>query len=139
MFPKNETNGGFRKIFENYKKMPFIFFCLSFSNSPSSLVVGCDETRGEQIIIMSNLLSPPVKKCRRLLTAVIEHWEALKGASIEAVQNTFLLREGKVTKKEGQWLVQVERTGVDILLEKLPWNYSILKLPWLNELIYTEW
>jgi len=76
---------------------------------------------------------------RLLLQRIVDYWEALKGASIEAVQNTFILREGKVTWKEDRWLLQVERMGADILLDRLPWSFSIIKLPWLNYLIYTEW
>ncbi|TKK69878.1 hypothetical protein FC093_07320 [Ilyomonas limi] len=79
------------------------------------------------------------EECRALLQSMVDYWDALKGASIEAVQNTFILREGKITLKEDHWLLQVERTGVDILLERLPWSYSTTKLPWLNQLIYTEW
>jgi hypothetical protein len=74
-----------------------------------------------------------------LLKTVIEYWGALKKASIEAVQTTFLIREGKITFKENHWLIQVERTGVDILLDRLPWGIGTIKLPWLKELIYVEW
>ncbi|MXV49677.1 hypothetical protein GS399_01735 [Pedobacter sp. HMF7647] len=74
-----------------------------------------------------------------LLKAVVDYWEALKGSSIEALQNTFLLREGKISFKDDHWLLNVERSGVDILLERLPWGIGTVKLPWLDELIYTEW
>jgi hypothetical protein len=74
-----------------------------------------------------------------LLKTVIEYWGALKNASIEAVQTTFLVREGKITFQENHWLIQVERTGVDILLDRLPWGIGTIKLPWLKELIYVEW
>ncbi|MDB5014955.1 MAG: hypothetical protein JWQ25_3157 [Daejeonella sp.] len=74
-----------------------------------------------------------------LLQSVIEYWTALKGASIEALQTTFFVREGKVTFKENHWLVQVERTGVDILLDRLPWGIGTIKLPWLKEIMYIEW
>lgn len=77
--------------------------------------------------------------CDDLLKAVIQHWEALKGAGIDALRNTFLLREGKISRKEDHWLVQVERTGADILLDRLPWGFSTIKLPWLAQLIHTEW
>jgi hypothetical protein len=74
-----------------------------------------------------------------LVKTVIEYWGALKKSSIEAVQTTFLVREGKITFKENHWLIQVERTGVDILLDRLPWGIGTIKLPWLKELIYVEW
>ena len=79
------------------------------------------------------------EECKILMQSLVDYWDALKGASIEAVQNTFILREGKMSWKEDHWLLQVERTGVDILLDKLPWSFSTIKLPWLDHLIYTEW
>ena len=79
------------------------------------------------------------EESRSLLQAVVNYWEALKGASIESMQNTFFLREGKITWKEDHWLLQVERTGFDILIERLPWGLGTIKFPWLQHLIFTEW
>ncbi len=79
------------------------------------------------------------EECKSLLQTVVNYWEALKGASIEALQNTFILRDGKIAWKEEYWLIQVERTGVDILTDRLPWGFNTIKLPWLDSLIYTEW
>ena len=79
------------------------------------------------------------EECLFLLQTIVNYWEVLKGASTESLQNTFILREGKITWLEDRWLVQVERTGVDILLERLPWSYATIKFPWLDHIIYTEW
>jgi hypothetical protein len=79
------------------------------------------------------------EECRLLLLTMVNYWDALKGASPEAVQNTFILREGKITWKEDFWLIQVERTGADILLDRLPWGFGTIKFPWLDQIIYTEW
>ncbi|ETZ22013.1 contractile injection system tape measure protein [Pedobacter sp. V48] len=79
------------------------------------------------------------EESKLLLRTVVSYWEALKGSSIDALQNTFFLREGKVTQKDNSWLIQVERTGVDILLDRLPWSIGTVKLPWLKEIIHTEW
>lgn len=74
-----------------------------------------------------------------LLQTIINHWGALKGPGIAALQNTFILREGKVTYKNDHWLIQVERSGFDVLLDRLPWGIGTIKLPWLKDLIYCEW
>jgi len=79
------------------------------------------------------------EESKLLLETVIKYWEALKGSSTEALQNTFFLRKGKITPKDNSWLMQVERTGVDILLDRLPWSIGTVKLPWLKEIIHTEW
>ena len=94
-----------------------------------------DELIPDDIIISEH----EKNECNSLLQSVIEYWTALKGASIEALQTTFITREGKIVFKENHWLIQVERTGVDILLDRLPWGIGTIKLPWLKALIYIEW
>nr|WP_232325405.1 contractile injection system tape measure protein [Pedobacter panaciterrae] len=79
------------------------------------------------------------EESKLLLQTVVSYWDALKGSSVEALQNTFFMREGKITQKDNSWLIQVERTGVDILLDRLPWSIGTIKLPWLKEIIHTEW
>lgn len=74
-----------------------------------------------------------------LLNSIIEYWTALRGCSMEALQTTFLMREGKITWKENTWLIQVERSGVDILVDRLPWGIGTFKLPWLKDFIFVEW
>jgi len=79
------------------------------------------------------------EESKLLLQTVVSYWDALKGSSIEALQNTFFQRQGKITPKDNSWLIQIERTGVDILLDRLPWSIGAIKLPWLKEIIHTEW
>jgi hypothetical protein len=78
-------------------------------------------------------------ECDELLTDVIHHWSILKNTSIEGLRETFLQRNGKVTKVENGWLLNVERKGVDILLNNLPWGIGTIKLPWTNEQLHVEW
>ena len=78
-------------------------------------------------------------ECDILLESVITNWDALKGSSIEAVRETFLTRNGKLSLKAGNYLLQVERQAVDVLMDRLPWGISTIKLPWMQQLIFTEW
>lgn len=79
------------------------------------------------------------RECDILLKTVVHYWEALKGASVDTVRESFLSRNGKLSMKEGNWLLQVERQTVDVLIDRLPWGISTVKLPWVDHLIYTEW
>ena len=79
------------------------------------------------------------EESKNLLATVVNYWTALKTSKPEALQQNFFLREGKISKKNENRLIQIERTGVDILLDKLPWSIGIIKLPWLSELIHVEW
>ncbi|MGB3465511.1 MAG: contractile injection system tape measure protein [Cyclobacteriaceae bacterium] len=74
-----------------------------------------------------------------LLQVVIDNWKVLKGTSPEGLRTTFLQREGHLRKDFGGWKMQVHRITMDVLLDRLPWSYSIIKLPWLTEMIYVEW
>jgi hypothetical protein len=79
--------------------------------------------------------------CHNLLEAVISHWKVLKRTSPAALRNTFLQREGILSREStaSQWKLTVERKSHDILLNRLPWGLSVVKLPWCNNMIYVQW
>jgi hypothetical protein len=80
-------------------------------------------------------------ECRQLLEAVIRNWPALKNTSPAGLQGAFLQRAGLLYWKEERraWLLRIERQSHDLLLERLPWSYSVLKLEWMAEMIQVEW
>ncbi len=79
-------------------------------------------------------------EAQKLLEAVVRYWEALKNTSPAGLQGNFLCREGKLMQKQdGDWLLQVERKSIDILLADLPWGISMVKLPWMPQLLWVEW
>ena len=77
----------------------------------------------------------------KLLQAVISHWTALKNTSVEGLRQGFLQRRGKLSfnKTDEYWKLQVEKSGIDILLDKLPWGFSYMQLPWMKCRLITEW
>ena len=74
-----------------------------------------------------------------LLKAVIDNWEKLKNTSADGLRETFLKRDGILTKKENGWLLRVERKTVDVLLDTIPWSFATLAFAWNNYIIFTEW
>ncbi len=75
-----------------------------------------------------------------LLEAVIGHWNVLRNTSPDGLRGTFLLRPGKVfLRDDDDWLLQVESSSVDILLNQLPWGISMIKLPWMDKMLWVEW
>jgi hypothetical protein len=77
-------------------------------------------------------------ECAQLLQAIANNWTALKSTSPEGIRDTFLVKEGLLNKGNG-WTLKIERTTVDMLIDKLPWGISIIKLPWCNDMLYVEW
>ena len=86
------------------------------------------------------LTTAELEESLALLEAVIRHWEALRNTSPDGLRGTFLLRSGKVSLRgDGDWLLQVESKGYDILLDQLPWGISMIKLPWMEKIMWVEW
>jgi len=74
-----------------------------------------------------------------LLQVVIEHWGALGAVSNASLQETFLQRDGKLYQTQNGWRLQIEKKTLDILLNQLPWNISIVKLQWMKEFVTIDW
>ncbi|MDZ7962275.1 MAG: contractile injection system tape measure protein [Aulosira sp. DedQUE10] len=79
-------------------------------------------------------------EAEHLLQTAINYWQALKSSSPDGLRQGFLQREGKLTRSsDGNWKLQVEQKSIDILLSRLPWGLSMVKLPWMEELLIVEW
>ncbi|MCU0435836.1 MAG: contractile injection system tape measure protein [Bacteroidia bacterium] len=74
-----------------------------------------------------------------LLDAMAEQWTSLRSPVGEAIRQNFLKRTAIIEKKDGAWLVRIQRNSFDILLDSLPWSISVIRLPWTSHLIQTEW
>ena len=94
----------------------------------------------ETVVSPDNCLTDTEKLLTtEVLEAVLTHWEVLKNTSIAGLQEAFLQREGKLTAVDGGWRLAVERKTIDILLDKLPWGVSMIKLPWMPDLLFVDW
>ena len=80
-----------------------------------------------------------LEEAANLLEAVIEQWEILKKSSATALREGFLQRKGKIFSKNDNLYLQVESGAIDMLLDHLPWNLSIIKLPWMKQVLRVEW
>lgn len=74
-----------------------------------------------------------------LLTAVIDRAAVLGELSIPGLRAAFLLRSGALTTRDGAWLLQVERQTHDALLDRFPWSWTWIKLPWMPDPLRVEW
>ncbi|OUL30747.1 hypothetical protein BV378_03320 [Nostoc sp. RF31YmG] len=75
-----------------------------------------------------------------LLQTVINYWEVLKSTSPDGLRDGFLQRAGKLTRSDdGNWKLQVEQQAIDILLSRLPWGLSMVKLAWMDDILIVEW
>ncbi|MGZ8538733.1 MAG: contractile injection system tape measure protein [Flavisolibacter sp.] len=99
----------------------------------------CGMEPEEAIIIIPSLPESFKKEADSLLQSVIEHWGILKNTSVNGLRESFLQREGKLSKYHDDWYLQVEQKPYDMLLEHLPWNISMIRLSWMQRVLRTEW
>jgi hypothetical protein len=85
------------------------------------------------------LAAAETKEAEELLHSVIAHWKALRNTSINGLREAFLKRDGILEKKEADWSLCMERKTADVLLESLPWGYSMISLPWNWYFLYVDW
>ena len=85
------------------------------------------------------ILAAERQECENLQRAVISHWSALKNTSIEGLRDSFLIRNGRLFRKDQSWFLHVESKPQDLLMEKLPWTLSMVRLSWMREPLHVEW
>ncbi|WP_299897942.1 contractile injection system tape measure protein [uncultured Aquimarina sp.] len=74
-----------------------------------------------------------------LVTAVIAKGPKWKNLSSDGFRASYLCRQGSLRTRDGHWLLQVKRETHDITLEKIPWGFHTIKLPWMQEILVVEW
>lgn len=78
-------------------------------------------------------------ECNALLKAVIAQAPILNDMSIQGFRSSFLLRTGILEVRDGAWLLRVERETYDLVLERFPWSFEWVKLPWMESPLQVEW
>ena len=74
-----------------------------------------------------------------LVTAAIAYWSSIGTTSIDGFRGNWLVREGILIEKEDAWELTVEKRAYDILLNKSPFSFSIIKFPWMDKPLHVTW
>jgi hypothetical protein len=85
------------------------------------------------------LLPGEIATCTELLDAVLGHWTALRNTTADGLREGFLVRNGKLEQTPKGIKLDMERLAQDVLLARLPWGCSTVKLPWLEPLLLVNW
>lgn len=118
------------------------------------LVTGQSDTE-EQHLVLNKLLcglatkhpvasglniSPAQKELGdSLIEAMISYWPAIGASTVDGFRGNWLVRQGSLTEEEVQWDLVVERRAYDILLQRAPFSYAVIKLPWMLKPLYVSW
>ncbi|MEC4678932.1 MAG: contractile injection system tape measure protein, partial [Nitrospirota bacterium] len=80
-----------------------------------------------------------IEAAEGLLQGMITNWKQIGKTSLQGFRESFLQREGVLHRKGDDWELQVEAKGFDILLDYIPWSFSVVKLPWMQGVIHVKW
>ncbi|TXI95112.1 MAG: hypothetical protein E6Q34_03595 [Burkholderiaceae bacterium] len=91
------------------------------------IVAGIDLSEHEKTVV------------EQMLNGVISHWSALGKTSIAGLRQTFLVREGQLRYDEESWQLRIPTSTFDMLLDRLPWSFSMIRLPWMRAPLHVKW
>ncbi|OQW80932.1 MAG: hypothetical protein BVN30_12270 [Proteobacteria bacterium ST_bin16] len=75
-----------------------------------------------------------------LISGMIQNWKTIGNTSISGLRETFLRRKGRLQLKEdGMWYLTVEPGVFDMLLDSLPWSFSVIKHSWMERAVHVTW
>ena len=74
-----------------------------------------------------------------MLRAIIEHWKKIGNTTPDGLRQSFLRRAGRMHLQDDAWYLNVERGTFDMLLDSLPWSFSIIKHPWMERAVHVNW
>lgn len=74
-----------------------------------------------------------------LLESMIASWSALGRTSIDGLRQSFLLRGGELELAGELWQLEVDDGPFDMLMDRLPWSFSIVKFTWMPLPLHVSW
>jgi hypothetical protein len=77
--------------------------------------------------------------CNQLLEEVLKHWKPSRNTSPQGLREAYLQRNGKLEHIYSGWHLTIEQKTLDILLSKLPWGISLIKFPWMPQMLTVTW
>jgi len=75
----------------------------------------------------------------QMLKVIFQRWDKLKNSTVEGFRDSFLKRQGILTRTGEGWNLRVDQRGYDVLLETIPWGFRFIKLSWMNEILTVQW
>lgn len=118
------------------------------------IVTGLTETE-ESLLVLNKILCGvdielPIKesidmdpKDKALIDGMIEssiaYWSSIGTTSVEGFRGNWLVRDGVLKEEAERWELTVEKRSYDILMQKSPFSFSIIKLPWMKKPLHVIW
>jgi hypothetical protein len=74
-----------------------------------------------------------------LIRGMIQNWQKIGQTSVTGFRESFLQRGGTLRLERDEWHLQVEPRAFDMLLDYIPWSFSVIKHAWMPQVVHVEW
>jgi len=74
-----------------------------------------------------------------LIQAAISHWPEIGDCSVDGFRGNWLVRDGILVELEDKWELTVEKRAYDILINRSPFAFSIMKYHWMDKPLHVIW
>ncbi|MFZ0599047.1 MAG: contractile injection system tape measure protein, partial [Flavobacterium sp.] len=74
-----------------------------------------------------------------LIDAAISHWPDIGDCSIDGFRGNWLVRDGSLVELEDKWELTVEKRAYDVLINRSPFAFSIIKYHWMEKPLHVIW
>jgi len=74
-----------------------------------------------------------------LINAAIGYWSAIGATSIAGFRGNWLVRDGLLIERDDKWELTVEKRAYDLLIDKSPFSFSIIKYQWMDKPLHVNW
>ena len=99
----------------------------------------CGLAISEPVALDIDLRAQERAAIEEMLEAIIAHWKAIGRTSIAGLRESFLQRGGRLVRGDESWQLRVESKCFDMLLDRLPWGYGMVKYPWMKRVLHVDW
>jgi hypothetical protein len=74
-----------------------------------------------------------------LIEAIISHWPSIGNCSVYGFRGNWLVRNGLLTENDDRWELTVEKRAYDLLINKSPFSFSVIRYPWMDKPLHVNW
>jgi hypothetical protein len=74
-----------------------------------------------------------------LIEAAISHWPEIGDCSIDGFRGNWLVRDGILVELEDKWELTVEKRAYDVLINRSPFAFSLIKYHWMEKPLHVIW
>lgn len=146
--PQDAEQGSGQKEFKDLDSQFKAIHCLQY------LITGLTDTEEQHLLLNKLLCNVPFHQAvprsitlseadkeiaHGLLEAMINYWPDSGCNSIDGFRGNWLVREGILKETEEQWELTIDKRSYDLLLNRSPFSYSMIRLPWMTKPIYVNW